>query len=403
MSACCRMLPHAGPVRSAILHGSTRRHDSNSHDHGGVHSPSPRRACVPKGSSGADLQRGRHGARNRGATPRRLPHRRCAPGWLCLPHGGLLPAPCNAVLIPQRAQHARLSPWHRWCWNAEAKICRGFRLPAMHVIYTVRHETCRARLQRYARRRACAPPAAPVVVVVCCTLRGTMRWVACAPAAAQLLGFACGTRTHLAPQVGPRFNTKYQTAAESALNHCYRSCLEVGSSLRRQRGRRLRGLARCAPLHGTQARPSLHCSCRTATGWQSPCDGHAMREALCRLSPRASSARLRSHAYTRRRRASRATLRRTSRFAPYSRAHLQRETRGGPAGVRIKKAPVGAAVFGPVRRQSRKGLFLRGLGRGSLDVCDTPVRPWPAHPWPVHPRAPPHRNRHYRHAELSLS
>ena len=35
MSACYRML---GPVRSAILHGSTRRHDSNSHDHGGVHS-----------------------------------------------------------------------------------------------------------------------------------------------------------------------------------------------------------------------------------------------------------------------------------------------------------------------------------------------------------------------------
>ena len=202
MCACYRML---GPVRSAILHGSTRRHDSNSHDHGGVHSPSPRRACVPKGSSGADLQRGRHGARNRGATPRRLPHRRCAPGWLCLPHGGLLPAPCNAVLIPQRAQHARLSPWHRWCWNAEAKICRGFRLPAMHVIYTVRHETCRARLQRYARAalglRARRRPRLSQGCMLY-TLRGTMRWVACAAAAAQLLGFACGTRTHLARRWG---------------------------------------------------------------------------------------------------------------------------------------------------------------------------------------------------------
>ena len=219
---------------------------------------------------------------------------------------------------------------------------------------------------------------------------GCMRAGRC-PAASDLLA----AHARIGPQVGPRFNTKYQTAAESALNHCYRSCLEV---LRCAAGRRLCGLARCAPLHGTQARPSLHCSCRTATGWQSPCDGHAMREALCRLSPRAGSARLRSHAYTRRRRASRATLRRTSRFAPYSRAHLQRETRGGPAGVRIKKAPVGAAVFGPVRRQSRKGLFLRGLGRGSLDVCDTPVHPGLC--IPVHPRT---GIGIIGHAELSIS
>ena len=87
------------------------------------------------------------------------------------------------------------------------------------------------------------------------------------PAASDLLA----AHARIGPQVGPRFNTKYQTAAESALNHCYRSCLEV---LRCAAGPPLvwLGALCCAPLHGTQARPSLHCSCRTATGWQSPCD-----------------------------------------------------------------------------------------------------------------------------------
>ena len=125
-----------------------------------------------------------------------------------------------------------------------------------------------------------APPAAPVVWVYVVLLTGQ----ACAacPSVAAPLSDSLGTHG-TGPQVGPRFNTKYQTAAESALNHCYRSCLEVG--LRCAAGPQplawLGAVLRCT---ARKARPSLmwtlHCSCRTATGWQSPCDGRAMREAL---------------------------------------------------------------------------------------------------------------------------